>query len=247
MTYEQTKTRGTQLWIGTQAADHLTDTYQQVPGSVQIQGQIGPAWGEMNTTELGDVDDQIDKATRNRGRLTFVGNYRENDLTGGAPGLVALEAAADHDTVVPYNVMLVKSNGRRKYLKCGIQSFQHTFGSGNNMLGYTSLCIVKAAPPEQPPAVVAAPTNTVLPGISGLAVEGGTAIALPGIWTGNPAFGYQWQRDDEGWEDIVGAVNPNYEFVEADVGHQVRYGLTGTNAGGSLTVYSAPTAIVAEA
>lgn len=88
------------------------------------------------------------------------------------------------------------------------------------------------------------PANTVLPAISGIAQVGETLTALEGAWSGAPAFTYQWQEDDSGWGDIVGATGRTYAPVTGNVGNALRVVITATNGEGSDTATSAPTAEV---
>lgn len=90
----------------------------------------------------------------------------------------------------------------------------------------------------------AAPTNTTLPAISGVAQEDEVLTALEGVWTGAPTFTYQWQEDSAGWADIDGATSRTYTVVTADVGNSLRVVVTGTNAEGSAAATSAATADV---
>lgn len=93
-------------------------------------------------------------------------------------------------------------------------------------------------------AAAAAPTNTVLPSISGVAQEGETLYAFPGIWTGTPSFTYQWQEDDSGWTNISGATSQTYTPVAGNVGNPLRVIVTGTNTAGTADATSQPTADV---
>ena len=241
------KTRGSELWLGTKADNHLTDSYTQVPGSVTWQGNVGPQWSEMDVTELTHTDAQIEKNLRNLGRLTFTGNLHQEVASGSVAGLVALEAAANDGVPGNYNIMLVKSNGRRKYLKVGVFQFQETYGSGGNVNGFTCLVIVRAVPGETAPDGLAVPENVVLPAIAGLPVDGETFHGWEGLWAGAVAhFSYQYQVDDDGWENIDAATAKQW-LVSGVTGKQVRLGVTATNAAGSATAYSAPTAEVASA
>jgi predicted secreted protein len=93
----------------------------------------------------------------------------------------------------------------------------------------------------------AAPTNTVLPAISGTVQEGETLTAFPGVWTGSPSFSYQWQEDDGGFTNITGATSATYVPVAGNVGNALRVVVTGTNSAGSASATSAATVVVAGA
>ena len=103
---------------------------------------------------------------------------------------------------------------------------------------------------SQPTAVVlpSAPVNTSLPTVTGAAREGETLTATPGAWSGSPTtYAYGWQRSTDGggsWTDIQGATGSSYVLTTGDVGSIVRVGVTASNAGGSASASSAPTAAV---
>ena len=74
--------------------------------------------------------------------------------------------------------------------------------------------------------------------------------ASPGTWSGTPPIGYtyQWRRCDStgnACTDVAGATTQTYTLAGADVGSTVRVVVTASNAGGSATVPSAATAVVA--
>jgi hypothetical protein len=99
------------------------------------------------------------------------------------------------------------------------------------------------------------PDNTAEPSISGRAEQGAQLTASAGTWTGTQpiAFAYQWVRcgTDGGQPDggncaiVSGATNRRYRLVAADAGSRMRVRVTATNADGSRTVASNPTAVVA--
>jgi hypothetical protein len=103
-------------------------------------------------------------------------------------------------------------------------------------------------------AQAAAPSNTAEPTISGRAEQGATLTASRGTWTGTDpiSFAYQWIRcgTDGGQPDggncaiISKATARQYRLVRADVGSRLRVRVTATNADGSKTVASNPTAVV---
>jgi hypothetical protein len=94
-----------------------------------------------------------------------------------------------------------------------------------------------------------APANTVLPVVSGSALEGQTLSASTGTWSGSPtSYAYQWQDCNSSGAHCVnvnGAVASSYELVAADVGHTVRTVVTASNAGGATAASSAASATVA--
>lgn len=87
----------------------------------------------------------------------------------------------------------------------------------------------------------AAPTNTVLPAISGTAQVGETLTALEGTWTGGPAYTYAWEADGSA---IAGATSRTYTPVVGDVGAVLTVVVTGTNSAGSASAESVATAAV---
>lgn len=93
----------------------------------------------------------------------------------------------------------------------------------------------------------AAPTNTVLPAISGTVQEDETLTAWEGVWTGSPSFTYQWEEDDSGWTAISGATGKTFTPATANVGNPLRVVVTGTNSAGSASATSAATVDVAGA
>jgi hypothetical protein len=242
------RNRGTTMHIGTQAANHLTDSYTEVEGSVTITGNIGIKWPEGDITTLKDQFKKTGKiGPADAGRCTITGHLDEDEVTGYLPGQAALFAAAADDTVDGvYNVKLVKSNGRTKYLKAAIFEFTETYGNNQALNGFQSIAILQQLPADAAPAAVV-PANTLLPSISGIAVEDGTLTALPGTWSGAPSFTYQWQHNDGGWANISGATNATYVVADTYIGEPLRVVVTATNTAGSASANSAPTADVAAA
>lgn len=83
--------------------------------------------------------------------------------------------------------------------------------------------------------VVAPPTNSVAPVVSGGKCIGLTFSTTTGTWTNSPSFTYQWQR---GGVNIGGATAATYVMVAADVGAAITCNVTGTNGGGAATAAS---------
>ena len=104
-----------------------------------------------------------------------------------------------------------------------------------------------------PTAVVTAPptvpTNTALPQISGTPTQGNTLTTSHGSWNGNPTgYAYAWQdcnSSGASCTNITGATASSYALSSSDVGHTIRALVTATNAGGSASASSTPTAVVA--
>ena len=94
---------------------------------------------------------------------------------------------------------------------------------------------------------VAGPANSVLPAVTGTAQQGAALAASGGVWTGAApiAYAYQWQRCDAAavlCVDLVGATSATYGVAAGDVGATLRVRVTATNAGGSTSAVSAPSA-----
>jgi hypothetical protein len=104
------------------------------------------------------------------------------------------------------------------------------------------------------PAAAAPPQNTGEPAISGSAEQGRTLSASRGSWSGggNISYAYRWVRcgpegglpDGSDCTIIGGATSSKYVVAGADVGLRLRVRVTATNADGSKTAASNPTAIV---
>lgn len=128
-----------------------------------------------------------------------------------------------------------------------------------SMLGFLALASMAFAPISAPADAgvfqikfrggrVAAitPANTILPVITGIAREGDTGTCSTGSWSYSPSS-YTYARYRDGVTLIGGATAAAYTYVTADVGHTVECAVTATNAAGSATIRSLPTAIIAAA
>lgn len=90
-------------------------------------------------------------------------------------------------------------------------------------------------------APAAAPENIVVPAVAGVAQVGTPLTAWSGQWNGSPSFAYQWQADGD---DIAGATGSTYTPIAGDEGAEIRVVVTGTNAAGTASATSAPSAAV---
>jgi len=94
-----------------------------------------------------------------------------------------------------------------------------------------------------------APQNTSPPTISGDARVGATLTATTGTWNGSPtSYAFQWQRcspaDPLTCTPITGATSNTYVVQQGDQGNRLRVVVTATNASGSTSAASNPTAVV---
>jgi hypothetical protein len=100
----------------------------------------------------------------------------------------------------------------------------------------------------------AAPKNTTEPRISGSAVVGSTLTATRGDWSGTAplSYAFQWVRcpssggksDGSDCAAIAGATTSAYVVGSGDEGRRLRVRVTASNADGSATAASNPTALV---
>ena len=90
-------------------------------------------------------------------------------------------------------------------------------------------------------APTAAPANTLLPAISGVAQVGQTLTAIPNTWTNSPAFTYQWKKNGA---NLAGATAATYVPVTGDIGGAITATVTGTNSAGNATATTAATTAV---
>jgi sugar lactone lactonase YvrE len=103
---------------------------------------------------------------------------------------------------------------------------------------------------SEPSAVVegGAPSELEAPTVSGEAREGFSLYAEAGSWAGDEAeVSYQWERcDDEGSEcsEVEGATEAEYGIVGEGLGATLRVRVGVSNASGSVTALSPPTAPV---
>lgn len=84
--------------------------------------------------------------------------------------------------------------------------------------------------------VLAPPTNTVVPAISGTLAHGSTLTATNGTWTGSSiTYSYQWMS---GSAPISGATSSTYVTQASDVGNMITCVVTASNTGGAPSATS---------
>ncbi|AYJ85789.1 SGNH/GDSL hydrolase family protein [Sphingomonas paeninsulae] len=88
-----------------------------------------------------------------------------------------------------------------------------------------------------------APTNAIVPTLSGTTTEGQMLSSTAGTWNNIPtAYAYQWKRAGV---NIGGATASTYLLVTADVGKVITCAVTASNTAGSNTATSAGSAAIA--
>jgi alpha-tubulin suppressor-like RCC1 family protein len=100
--------------------------------------------------------------------------------------------------------------------------------------------------------VGSAPTNTVLPVISGEAKDEKTLTSSTGTWSGSPTitYSYQWEScntSGESCTNISGVTSATYVIAHEEVGHTIRVKVTAKNGAGEASATSAQTATVVAA
>lgn len=82
-----------------------------------------------------------------------------------------------------------------------------------------------------------APTNSILPAISGALTLAATLTAYEGVWENEPtSFTYQWKNAGS---NISGATNKTYAIQAGDSGDALTVAVTAINSAGNATATSA--------
>jgi hypothetical protein len=114
----------------------------------------------------------------------------------------------------------------------------------------TATAAVTIANATTVPPTASPPTNTTPPAITGTAKIRERLKTSLGTWTGSPtSYSYQWRRCDltgANCADIPEATAQRYQVAPDDADFTLRVSVTATNAGGSASATSAPTAAVPE-
>ena len=115
--------------------------------------------------------------------------------------------------------------------------------------GAAAMAVVSAAGFAGASTAASAPSIRALPYVTGTAQVDRTLTARNGDWAGDRPlrFAYQWLRCGSGGGtcvDVAGAAAKTYVLTAADVGHRMRVRVTASNAVGSSSAVSRPSAIV---
>jgi serine protease AprX len=131
-----------------------------------------------------------------------------------------------------------------------------TNAAGSGVTSSDPTAAVSSAPPPPPPPPPspppAPPVNDVPPLVSGVPVAGGTLTAGRGSWvTGADAVtSYRWRACDAAGtscRELSGATQETYVPTAGEVGATLAVTVTVTDAGGSASATSSPTAVVTAA
>ena len=157
---------------------------------------------------------------------------------------VADVAAVATGTWIEYDVTSAVASGRRDFVLTGPSTDGTTVHSRQS--ASTSLRPVLVVTADDGVPAPTAPVSTAAPAITGTAQDGSTLTASPGSWSGAPtAYAYSWSRC--GTTCVVVGTAATYAVTAADVGSTLRVAVSATNAQGSTTATSAPTAPVTAA
>jgi hypothetical protein len=225
---------GTKIAIGTTASDPTADSFTVIADLATLP-EFGKQFDDVPFENLGEAKYEHNTGAENAPSMS-IGLGR--DLTDA--GQAAVQAANGVNSF--YNFKVIYPDATFDYFKAKVQGFTTAPGglTGNVMAN------IKVQP--KPGAWVfaqagSAPSNTVLPAISGIAQVGHTLTALEGVWANAPtSFTYAWQVDDGGgYDPISGATARTYIPVVGNVGYPHRVIVTAVNAAGSASATSGPT------
>ena len=99
-----------------------------------------------------------------------------------------------------------------------------------------------------------APTNTVIPVITGTTRTGETLTSSKGSWTSSPTasttYTYQWKRANSAigtYTNIASAIDRTYDLTDADIDKFIKVSVIATNSvGASSAVLSSATSVVVD-
>lgn len=220
-------------------ADYEGLTWVEIKGVGEL-GETGKSTNIITYETWGDAVVQKAKGLTDAGSPDLECARDPNDagqnilVAGGAVGNVNNYAFKElrNDGTVRYNRGLV---GGPKYPGGRNEDFDLQVFS----LGFQQEPIIVA-----PSDGGAAPSNTVLPAITGTAEVGEELSVSTGTFTGDAPMTntYQWFA---GGVAIAGATSSTFDLTSAQLGKIITARVTATNASGSASAYSGATAAVA--
>jgi prepilin-type N-terminal cleavage/methylation domain-containing protein len=168
---------------------------------------------------------------------------------------VLAPTSADADTAATTD--LVRASGNSESAAVCVLNDATPASAGGSWSTDWSACAAEGgeigwSTPPQPTAGGGAPVNLTLPSISGSPSDGATETASVGTWSQSPtSFSFQWLLCPTtlgiGCVTISGATADTYVVAGADVGSYLEVEVTASNAVGSGTATSQPTAQIGAA
>lgn len=234
-----------ELWIGR--------TVNAVTTWTQIHGFEALPFPEQAPEDIDVTHMQSPGLTRETipGLLPVADWSQEKQLWPGSAGDILLSALADlteagnkEDVLFEFNLDPEGASIRRTY-RGYVNHYTPNGTVGDKAMGTLNVKIMERQPTNpRDIASTVAPSNTVLPAVSGIAQEGETLTALEGVWVGAFSFTYQWQEDGSGWANITGATSKTFVPVAGNINNPLRVIVTGVNSSGTTAATSAATAAV---
>lgn len=211
----------------------------------------GSTWTEIaevfDITPPSDTVDQVDVThmqSPNRRREFISGlsdpgsaSFEMNFVPGSASDLLIQEIRGTGEQVL---CRITFPNAVTWQFTGQIESYEPAIPTEDKMTASVSFKVSGSTVAE--PA--AAPVNSVPPAVAGLAKVGEPLTAWEGVWSVAATYTYQWKVDGT---NKAGATARTYTPVVGDVGKPVTVEVTATNAAGSATETSQPTADVVAA
>jgi hypothetical protein len=229
-----------------EAADFDSVTWIEVKKWQQM-GALGDTAALITTPLINNARDVKQKGTRNAGSMQNV--FAEDLTDAGQQAMIAAEATDDN---YPFKVVGadIPSTGSApaasQRLFVGIVMSSNVQGGAANTAQMLACTVeVNSNVVVVPATEGSAPTNVVLPAISGTPQEGEVLTVWPGAWTGGVnSFTYQWKKAGV---DIAGATTSTYTPVSGDVGDAITCVVTAHNGAGTTPATSAATIDVVSA
>ena len=208
---------------------------------VEDNGTIGDTSESVSFTAVGNKRVRKLKGPKDAGTQSLV--VGRDPLDDGQEALVAAEGT---DFNYPFKIELndARTANHSKsvlYYAGMVMSKANNLGNVSNVVRRNFDIGINTGVFEVASTSLSAPTNTLLPSISGELGEDEVLTAIDGTWTGNPTLTYQWNRDGS---PIAGATAKTYTVGGADVGASLSVTVTGTNGAGNASATSVATAEV---
>lgn len=216
-----------------------------------ISRNAGSTWTEIaevfDITPPSDTVDQVDVThmnSPNRRREFISGlsdpgsaSFEMNFIPGSASDLLIQEIRGTGEQVL---CRITFPNSVTWQFTGQIESYEPAIPTEDKMTASVSFKVSGSTVA----AAAAAPTNSVLPAISGIAQVDQVLTAWEGVWSVAATYTYQWKVDGT---NKSGATAKTYTPAVGDVGKPVTVEVTATNSAGNASATSVETADVVAA